>query len=161
MLKQLRQIVQEQLADLPARRRPALRRCDAPDMLLATDLPLIADEATVRRFLHRMEDKGWRTRMERGWLLMDASVPSPEQWCVPPRLEGESGCCISLLLRHPGDLVWPEQLRALLKAAESDHLERYCIALHKELAACLRRHETLPGALLPHLCAAYRKKEEL
>lgn len=156
MLKPLRMQVQLLLADVPARRKPALRRSDEPNALLATDLPLIADDAAVTGFVRAAETLGWRTRMHRGWLLLDAPVPAPE--CdVPVRLQGSCGCCLSLLLRHREEAPAEDLIRAVVKAADAGRqpLERLCGQLHGELAARLRRHEPLPGALIPYLSQAY------
>ena len=46
MLRALRAQVNAALAEVPVRRRPALRRSDAPDALLATDLPHAAEAET-------------------------------------------------------------------------------------------------------------------
>lgn len=154
MLKPLRQAAQEQLSAVPASRRPALRRCNDAGALLATDLPLIATRDAVQALTGRMEQLGWRWRLVRGWLLLDADIPVPP-WRVPDHLHGECGCCISLLLRHPGADAPAEPLRELAKAAEAGQLERYCMQLHAAMAASLRRGEALPGGLLPYLCYAY------
>lgn len=159
MLRTLRQQVQQELANVSCWRKPALRRSDASDALLATDLPLIAAADAVRLFIRRMTEQGWRVREERGWLLLDADIPVPEG-SIPTAAAGEIGCCLAILQRHPGGDAPPELLRALVKAAESDRLERYCTALHRELAARLRRHEALPGGLLPYLYRACEKEEK-
>jgi len=165
MLTALRARVNAVLADTPVNRRPALRRSDAPDALLATDLPLAADPAAVDGFISRITALGWRvTLADNGWLLLDADVP------VPTAAEctgtGECACCISLLERHRDDgdaAVW---IRSAVKAAEAGKLpfERYCAALHQHLASMLRRHEPLPGALLPYLRQAafqlYNRRED-
>lgn len=156
MLTALRRQVQSALYAVPAKRKPALRRSDAPDALLATDLPLIAEKPAVAAFVQTMAAQGWRTRLHRGWLLLDAPVPVPEA-DMPQCLPGECGCCISLLTRHADDAPAEAYIRAAVKAAEAGekYLERLCSQLHADFAARLRRHEPLPGALLPYLCRAY------
>ena len=156
MLTGLRQQVQAVLYAVPATRKPALRRSDAPDALFATDLPLIAQEDAVRTFIADMEAAGWRVRKHNGWLTLDAPVPVPDH-TIPTALAGESGCCISLLLRHRDDAPAEDFIREAVKAADAGRLpfERLCVRLHGEFAARLRRHEPLPGALLPYLCYAY------
>lgn len=156
MLTALRMQVQAVLYAVPAGRKPALRRSDAPDALFATDLPLIAEESAVAAFLTEMTRLGWRIGERNGWLTLDASVPSPA-YTVPDTLKGECGCCMSLLLRHREDAPAEEFIRAVVKAADAGKLpfERLCSQLHGEFAARLRRHEALPGALLPYLCHAY------
>ncbi len=157
MLTALRAQVNAALADVPARRRPALRRPDAPDALVATDLPFLADRADVEAFIARMREDGWRIREAGGWLLLDGDVPAPDS-PVPAALTGECGCCISLLLRHPADdAPCGDALRALVKAADAGPvpLERCCSALHADLAARLRLRQPLPGGLLPYLCFAH------
>ena len=158
MLTALRQQVQERLYAVPARRKPALRRADAPDALFATDLPLVAEEAAVRCFMAGMEALGWTAREEAGWLTLDAPVPAPE-YAVPAEMRGACGCCISLLLRHPEAAPAEEVIRAVVKAAEAGRqpFERLCGQLHGEFAARLRTHQPLPGKLLPYLCRAYDK----
>ena len=155
MLTALRRTVQAALEELPVTRRPALRRSDDPQALLATDLPLTTDAGTVARFVARLEADGWRVCRRGDWLLLDADVPVPP-WEIPAVLDGEAGCCISLLLRHPGDEADRTVLREIVKAAESGRtaLERLCARLHAEWAAALREHRNLPGGLLPYLCRA-------
>lgn len=157
MLKALREQASDALMSVPARRRPALRRSDAPGALLATDLPLVSEEAAVAAFTEQMQALGWRVfRAENGWLLLDAPVPVPA--ALPPdRPEGEYACCISLLQRHPDACDASAQIRALVKAAEAgaQPFTRLCAQLHADFAARLRRHELLPGALLPYLYQAY------
>ena len=155
MLTPLRRGMQTLLAAVPVRRKPALRRSDAPEALLATDLPLAAEKAAVADFIALSEKAGW-TVMRRGdWLLLDHPVDAPD--CpVPAELPGEAGCCLSLLLRHGGGDAPEEDIRALVKArdAGSTALERLCAAWHRDWAARLRRHEPLPGGLIPYLCGA-------
>ena len=156
MLRMMREQVQSVLGGIPAKRRPALRRCDAPDALLATDLPFAADAAEVQAFCARMNALGWKTRQQSGWILLDAPVPAPAE-AVPASLEGECGCCISLLLRHREEQTAAEYIRAVVKAAEAGKqpFDRLCGQLHAEFAVRLRLHEPLPGALLPYLCHVY------
>lgn len=157
MLSHLRSQVRPVLESVPARRKPALRRTDAPDALLVTDLPLIAAPDHVAAFQAEMARLGWHTAMKNGWLALDAPIPAPAL-TIPANLEGECGCCISLLLRHP-DAAAPEDfIRAVVKAADAGPipLERLCAQLHADFAARLRQHIPLPGALLPYLCAAYQ-----
>lgn len=154
MLRALRARVNAVLADTPVRRRPALRRSDAPDALLATDLPFAAEEAAVTAFVTRLTAEGWRIRpAENGWLLLDADVPVPEA-AEAVDAPGECGCCLSILARHeqedgPAD----EWLRAVVKAAEAGEkpFGRCCGQLHAYLAELLRLHQPLPGSLLPCL----------
>ena len=160
MLTALRREVQAVLADVPVTRKPALRRSDAPDALLATDLPMAADEEAVRRFIGRMNERGWRVWRQGSWLLLDAEVPVPDD-TVPEKLNGELGCCISLLKRHPGGETDREALRALVKAAErgQEALETCCVGLHASWAAALREHRELPGGLMPYLCRAANRSK--
>lgn len=155
MLTALRETVRTVLSETPARRKPTLRRSDSPEALLATDLPLVADDPAVEGFIRRMAALGWRVWPVGDWLLLDADVPEPA--CrVPAYLHGELGCCVSLLRRHPGGETDQEVIRALVKAAESGApaLEKLCARLHAEWAAALREHRNLPGGLLPYLCRA-------
>lgn len=156
MLTALRTQVQSVLYAVPAKRKPALRRSDAPDALFATDLPLIVDTDVVRVFVADMETKGWTVRERNGWLTLDTPVPVPDA-VIPAELAGEWGCCISLLLRHPEDAPAEDHIRAIAKAADAGRMpfERLCPQLHADFAVRLRNHEPLPGALLPYLCCAY------
>lgn len=156
MLTGLRQQVQAVLYAVPATRKPALRRSDAPDTLFATDLPLIAQEDAVRTFIADMEATGWRVRKHNGWLTLDADVPEPE-YAITTAPTGECGCCISLLLRHREDAPAEVVIREAVKAADAGRLpfERLCARLHGEFAVRLRNREPLPGALLSYLCHAY------
>ena len=156
MLTGLRTQVQAVLYAVPAKRRPALRRSDAPDALFATDLPLIAEADDVRVFIADMEKQGWTVRERNGWLTLDADVPVPD-YAIPTAPAGECGCCISLLLRHQEDAPAADESRAVVKAADAGRLpfERLCTQLHGAFAARLREHQALPGALLPYLCHAY------
>ncbi len=161
MLTALRLRIQAALQSVPAVRRPALRRCDATDALLATNLPFVAEEADVSAFTAVMEASGVRVMPRGGWLLLDAPVPAPEA-AIPPCLVGEAGCCISLLLRH-GDngpaQDADEVIRAIVKASEAGKqpFERLCTQLHADFAARLRQHSALPTGALPYLCAACEK----
>lgn len=156
MLTALRQQVQSVLYAVPAKRKPALRRSDALDALFATDLPLIAAADAVVAFTADMEGRGWTVRERSGWLTLDAAVPVPD-CTIPACLEGECGCCISLLLRHREEAAAEDYIRAVTKAAEAGKLpfERLCAQLHGEFALRLREHRPLPGGLLPYLCRAY------
>lgn len=156
MLSGLRLQVQSILYAMPANRKPALRRSDAEEALLATDLPTIAEEDVVQSFYERMICEGWTVAMRNGWLILDRPVPKPETR-VPAILTGECGCCISLLLRHPGTAPAETLIREAVKAADAGRgsFERFCTRLHADLAVRLRKHEDLPGMLLSYLCQAY------
>ncbi len=153
MLTELRRQVTCVLSDIPARRKPALRRSDNREALLATDLPLVADREAVDVFSSRLAAQGWRVfGAGNGWLLLDAEVPVPQD-CDGFCAQGEAACCISLLQRHPGLGEARGSIRAIVKAAEAGRqpFERLCAILHGEIAAMLRQHETLPSVLLPYL----------
>lgn len=156
MLTTLRTQVQSVLYAVPAKRKPALRRSDAPDALFATDLPLVAEAEAVQTFAADMTCLGWTVSERNGWLTLDAAVPAPDDQ-VSQTLTGECGCCISLLLRHAEEAPAEDFIRAVVKAADAGKLpfERLCGQLHGEFAARLRHHEALPGALLPYLCRAH------
>ncbi len=157
MLTALRLQVQEILYAVPAKRKPALRRSDAPEALLATDLPLIADAAAVEAFRKAMTSRGWRIGERSGWLTLDVPVPAPSA-DIPGSLQGECGCCISLLLRHPGDAPAEALIRDAVKACDAGRqsAERLCARLHGELAVRLRKRQPLPGALTPYLCFIHK-----
>lgn len=153
MLTALRAQVNDHFAGLPLCRKPALRRSDHADFLLATDLPLTCDEGTTALFIRQMEAQGWHVEPVKGWLWLDHPVPPPE--CLPIAATGELGCLISLLERHPGGAADAADIRALVKACEAPRpvLSRLCAAWHHDWALRLRCHESLPGGLLPYLYA--------
>ena len=157
MLTALRTQVQGALYAVPAKRKPALRRSDLAEALFATDLPLVADAAQVEAFCIHMTELGWRCGLHKGWLTLDAPIPVPDA-SIPDAAGGECGCCISLLLRHQENAPAEELIRAVVKAADAGRqpFERLCGQLHAAFAEKLRRHEKLPGALLPYLCQAYQ-----
>ena len=159
MLTALRQQVNARLAALPLRRKPALRRSDHADFLLATDLPLTCDEAATALFIRQMEADGWRVERVNSWLWLDHAVPIPE--APPCTAAGELGCLISLLERHPGGPAAAADIRALVKASEAPGpvLSRLCAAWHRDWAVRLRKGEPLPGGLLPYLYACAHSTE--
>ncbi len=152
MLTALRREVTEALAALPTSRRAALRRPEDAGSLLATNLPFLADVQTVADFTQTLTQQGWRVLEQNGWLLLDAPVPLPEKRTSQPHT-GERACCIALLARHPGNAPAEDLIRAFAKAHEEgpQQVERFCTALHDDLAARLRLHQPLPGDLLPYL----------
>lgn len=160
MLRALRAEVNALLAQTQVQRRPALRRSEAPGALLATDLPFAAPAQAVEDFIARAGSAGWRiSRADNGWLLLDKPVPAPDT-PVAQAAEGECGCCLSLLSRHPEDGAAEELIREVVRAEEAGvrAFERCCRELHARLAAMLRRRQPLPGALLPylaHACATF------
>lgn len=160
MMRALRQEMQALLSAAQTARRPALRRSSVPWALLATDLPLLT--ADWADFAHLAAENGWRVEVQNGWLLLGKTPNPPEMPGTLPDAPGELGCCLSLLSRHQEAGEAGDWLPLLLKAEDTggQALERYARALHRELAARLRRHETLPGTLLPFLCHAAGNAEE-
>lgn len=166
MLREQRQAVQTLLQGIPTRRKPALRRSDDPNALLATDLPLVAQAQAVERFCELCCQQGWRVWTSGEWLLLDYAVPAPlcsaeEAQRLLAATQGDIHACLSLLLRHPeGGEVPPEMLRTLLKAEEAgiQPLNRFCRTLHGQLAEQLRLRQPLPDGLLPYLCHAAKKE---
>lgn len=152
MLTDLRRDMQALLAAVPCMRKPALRRCDDPAALLATNLPFVADDAAIAAFVQQAAAAGWQVTERNGWLLLDHPIVPPD---VPPaQATGDLACCISLLSRHAqdaGDAT--AAIRALAKAAETSltAVEALCRTLHTQWAAALRMRQPLPGALLPYL----------
>lgn len=163
MLTALREQVQSILYEIPAKRKPALRRSDLADALFATDLPLVAERSAVETFCARIGQLGFRVWLYNGWLVLDGPVPVP-QTHLPSALAGECGCCISLLLRHPDAEPADAYIREVVKAADAGRqpFERLCASMHRTFAERLRKHERLPGGLIPYLCYAYHEqiKEE-
>lgn len=161
MLNELRQEVQRELARCQVKRTPVLRRSDMPDMLLACDLPAVAAPAETAAFTRNMERQGWRVRPAVVWLLLDRPVPVPARDDTV-NAAGETGCCLSLLQRHPDAVQDDDAVRAVVKAAEQNPaaLERVCARLHADWAERLRLGQPLPGLLLPYLQAAVKEVSE-
>lgn len=157
MLSALREEINALLTATQTCRRPALRRSDTPEALLATDLPFAAEDGAVAGFIARAEAAGWQVRRaENGWLLLDKEVPVPQAE-IPLGAQGPCGRCISVLARHQeaGDArVWIRRIVTAQEAGERP-LERSCSQLHRALAEMLRLRQPLPGALLPYLAQAY------
>ena len=150
MLTPLRKRLRELMAEMPCRRPPVLRRSDAQDMLLATDLPLLTEEASLSALLSRLEAEGWRTRQERGWLLLDHALEAPPCTGEP---EGEGACVLRLLSLHPGGGMDEDTARLLARAEEQGprQTERLLSDLHHRYAAMLRLHLPLPEELIPYV----------
>ena len=130
--------------------RPAvLRRSIRKDYLYSTDLPLAADQDSVRQFSDDVRRRGWRTETEEAWIHLDP--PEIRKW---PDSEGrmpecpESICCLSILQRHSGHLTASDgsMERQLIKAAEEgpEAYEKICRRIHGEWAAALREHRRIP-----------------
>jgi hypothetical protein len=158
VLSALRKEMQQLLAVTPSSRKPALRRSDAPGALLATDLPLLAEEDDLSAFVAVVMAHGWQVDFApNGWLLLDHEVPVPEASAsVIPA--GEAGCCLSLLLRHPGGEKDAVRIRALVKAADASwrDVEKLCRIWHRDFAAMLRMKQPLPD-LAPWLGEAVNR----
>ena len=162
MITQLRQELQLLLNKLPCSRPPTLRRCRHEGALLATNLPFISSPGDVRLFSDACLQSGWAVTEKDGWLLLDHPVPIPD-FQIPETLSGETGCLISLLLRHPkDDAPCENEIRALAKACEESPAVtvRLCAMLHEDWALRLRQHEPLTGKLLPYLCFAHAMRKE-
>ena len=155
MMALLRQEVRREWDPLSLPRPPALRQARPPDVLLATDLPLLTGEAESLRFIEGLRASGWLVREENGWLLLDRALPEPLHRLTPE--EGEAACLHSLLSRHPDGLQDEAAARALAKAAElgPQQLQNLCGLLHRQMAVRLREHKPLPGRLIPCLEGAY------
>lgn len=162
MLTAARTALAELLGGIRTPRKPAVRRAADSAWMLATDLPLLVSEEETARFLTLARDAGWRTgRAANGWLLLDCPALLPTAPVPEPLPDGETGALISLLLRHPSKETDLPALRAVAGSSEQGRiqLERVCAGLHAAWAEALRKHEKIPGALLPYLCAAVRETE--
>ena len=163
MLTDLRRALNGALSALPTARRPSVRRAPEEDWLFSSDVPRLTDEKTLRAFIARLTEEGWRCEARGGLLWLDHAIPVPEaaasKGALPP---GERGCAVSLLRRHPGGPWDMRAARAIAKAAEQGgpSLERLCRQLHLAWAAGLRAGTPLPSALLPLLEAACRQNEK-
>ena len=146
-MNKLRQEIRTILDGTDSTRPAALRRCTGEDWLYATDLPLAASEETVGTFLRTAESRGWRTRKEAGWILLDRIPDMPPEGFFPGPFGHEAKCCLSLLRRHADRKGNADRaVRMLLKAGEEgpDAYERACGILHREWAAALRKGGDLP-----------------
>lgn len=144
-------------------RRPALRRADSDDWLLASDIPQLLPAPQLSRLILRLQEAGWRTGLRGGWLYLDHPIAVPPLTHLP-QSNGEASCLLSLLARHQESPLLEDRAasRALVKAAEQSgsQLETCCAQLHAACAARLRLHQPLPGALLPLLAALLAQKED-
>ena len=109
------------------------------------DLPRAVEETQVERFRRRARDAGWTVREESGWLLLDRPELLPRP-AFPPNLpDGEAGCVLSLLQRHPE--LWDDLIarRALAKASElsTQEAQRVCLQIHRRWALTLAEGNTL------------------
>ena len=158
MLPEARSRLRALMEDIPQTRPCCIRRSDDDRFLLATDLPLVTDEAAFRCLMVDAENAGFRCEIIRNWLFVDCAIePETEK---PPVFSPEGRCCLSILKRHPDgetDAIW---LRRVVKAFEAGEkpLEKCFAQLHMELAARLRQHRPLPTNLIPYL--ANMLKEE-
>lgn len=160
MLDDMRRELREALNTCRVSRPAVLRRSDRPDMLLACDLPTVAEEAEVTAFIYTEEEQGWTVRCEAGWLLLDKPIPVPAWPEARPQASGEAANVISLLERHRNENEDLIAVRAVVKAAEAgpQKLERLCRQLHGDWAERLRMDRPLPGALLPYLYEAVKEE---
>ncbi len=153
MIAGLRRELRLMLEDIPSSRTPSVRRCEHPDALLAVNLPFLANGAATARFIRTAQAQGWTVVSANGWLLLDHPVPVPEA-PQPLHFDGETGCLLSLLTRHPDDKApCTAEIRALVKAAEESPAAviRLCAAMHRDWAVRLRNRQPLPGGLAPYL----------
>lgn len=151
MLSEMRSEVRQELDRCVTKRPPVLRRADVEDALFATDLPAVASQETVMAFTKAMKRLGWQVRPAVIWLHLDKTVPVPPAREV--RADGEMGCCLSLLQRHPKGVQDEKAVRLLCKAGEQNAmvLEKVCAGLHRQWAEKLRLGQPLPGLLMPYL----------
>ena len=137
------------LAGTSFSRLPALRRSLREDWLYATDLPSLCRAETLRAVRLRLEEAGWETESDSGWLQLRKEVLLPLEELPDGFFGPEAACCRSLLERHPvrGDGYPRKAVFLLAKAAEEGPLsyEKACGRLHREWAERLRKNEPLPG----------------
>ena len=156
----LRETLRQLLDEVCCTRPPALRRSGEEDWLFATDLPQAASPEAVEAFRRAAEEADWRIGERPGWLLLDHDVIPPEG-TFGASAEGETGCCLSLLLRHPGGSSTEKERRALYKASEQrDGLPRLMAAWHRDWAERLRRGEALPADLGCWIAALAHEEEK-
>ncbi|MDO4483038.1 MAG: hypothetical protein Q4C54_00990 [Clostridia bacterium] len=142
MLTKEREQLRMLMAQAGFHRRPALKRCQDPDYLMATDFPAAASEEQTEVFVHSLQNHGWLCTRKGNWLFLDKEsyeLPNPP---VPDTIPaGEIGCCISLLQRHMSDCGDIRLVRLLMKTADesAQKTEALCLVWHREWAAGLRR----------------------
>ena len=131
------------LEGIPSSRPAVIRRAIPEDWMLATDLPRAAETAGVDRFQQKAAAAGWQVAEADGWLLLDR--PELLSWPEPDAFpaDGEAGCVMSLLRRHPEFRSDRTALRSLAKASELPEAQReaVCRNLHGRWAEALRRDE--------------------
>ena len=83
------------LAEVSARRPPALRRSWREDWLYATDLPMAADQEAVASFLRAVRRAGWRAQREENWIQLSKVPPEPPEGGFAGPFGPEADCCRS------------------------------------------------------------------
>ncbi len=142
-------------------RRPSIRRCDDPEWLLATDLPLLIDQERMKEFLNRISEAGWQSQLFGDWLYLRREIKPPEYETRADEQICESCMClISLLERHPGGESSQRERIAMCKAEEYSRQEflRFMDLLHREWATRLRQRVHLPSDLAPWLLMIENKR---
>lgn len=128
-------------------RTPVLRRSNKTQFLLATDFPLITDKNSMTAFMELAETNGWQTITDRGWIHLNRKAVFEAAEEIPDP-GPEAACCLSLINRHPNEMVPSDGTaeRLMLKAMEqgTEACERICCELHAEWAASLRKHKGIP-----------------
>ncbi len=143
MLTAARNELRRLLDGIPCRRPPVLRRALHDGAMLACDLPKAADPEATDAFCRRAVAAGWRAERDGDWILLDRPdlLPFPAIPDLPP--DGETGCVLSLLKRHPE--LWEDLpgRRMMARASETgpDEAERICRALHARWAMLLAGHQ--------------------
>ncbi|MBR5345191.1 MAG: hypothetical protein IK127_05135 [Clostridia bacterium] len=141
MLTRARTEAAELLKGLPVSRSAVIRRAIPDEWMLACDLPQCAEPEIVCEFQAKAVAEGWETELRDGWVLLDKTelLTMPEIPISYP--DGEMGCVLSLISRHPEFLKGESLLRNLAKATElsSTAAEIIFKKLHAELATRLRQ----------------------
>lgn len=155
MLAPLREELHALFAQSNPCRPPALRRADGDDWLFFSDLPLVIEHDRLQAVIRAARERGWTVLETGDGLYADHEIALP----VSKELQaptGEVACVLSLLERHPSNVVDRAALRALAKAEEQggDKVEKLCGRWHAAFAQRLRNREALPSHLLPYLRAA-------
>ena len=138
-----RKQLQELLAAVRTVRKPALRRSESDEYLLATDLPAVTDAENLRLFTEAAENEGWAWTIRSGWLLLDMVL---KRTVIIAERFPESEACAGILKRHPERRDGKREWRELYKACEQGGIiERAAFRkLHSEMAIALREHKDLP-----------------
>ena len=131
------------------RRKPAVRRSRQEEWIYVTDLPECASGERLESIRRKLEEAGWESLEEDGWMQLRKTVEEPPEGWYDGPFGPEAGCCGSLLRRHPECCEETDRriTYALIRAGEegAEAYEAVCRRLHRDWAIRLRKGEKLPN----------------